>query len=526
MNYGKHLNPINTPQTEAIPGREAEMTKNDAGGYTFTVTPWQQLTRFLILGSEGPAYYVDEKKNVLRNAQNVIDCIKKDGTRVVNELVAISDSGRAVKNDPAIFTLGLVMKYGDVPSRQAAYSAIPKVCRIGTHLFTLAQALKDINKGWGRGLANGVANWYLNQKPDALAFQVAKYQSRDNWSNRDLLRLSHPKTTSPVYNSVFKWVTQGTVSEDMPKILHGVEKAKAANSSDEVVDLIRQYNLPRECIPTRFLDNNVWKELLVNMPLTAVVRNLGQLTAKGVLTVTSPETQTVIKKLTDGEYIKKSRLHPISVLLALKQYNSGQGFKGSSSWTPVQSISSALEKCFYLAFSAVEPTGKNYFLGIDVSASMSRKLGTTNLTHCEAISAIAMTIMRTEPKYWAYGFCDTFVDLKINDSMSLGSVMANAQKNNFGSTDCGVPIQYAIDNKLDVDVFVILTDCETYAGRTHPSVLLKQYRTLMNKPNAKMIVLATETSRSTIADPKDPNMIDMVGFDASIPTAIKAFVSI
>ena len=36
-------------------------------------------------------------------------CIKADGIRAVNRIVEINDSGRAPKNDPAIFALALVV---------------------------------------------------------------------------------------------------------------------------------------------------------------------------------------------------------------------------------------------------------------------------------------------------------------------------------------------------------------------------------------------------------------------------------
>ena len=46
----------------------------------------------------------------------------------------------------------------------------------------------------------------------------------------------------------------------------------------------------------------------------------------------------------------------------------------------------------------------------------------------------------------------------------------------MGGTDCAIPMQYAKDRKLDVDVFIVYTDSETWFGKVHPSVALKQYR--------------------------------------------------
>ena len=64
-------------------------------------------------------------------------------------------------------------------------------------------------RGWGRGLRKGVAAWYEGKAPEALAYQVAKYQRRDGWSHRDLLRLAHPATADPARQAVYRWVVGG-----------------------------------------------------------------------------------------------------------------------------------------------------------------------------------------------------------------------------------------------------------------------------------------------------------------------------
>lgn len=50
----------------------------------------------------------------------------------------------------------------------------------------------------------------------------------------------------------------------------------------------------------------------------------------------------------------------------------GKGDKGSLTWKPNPRILEALNQAFYQAFEAVEPTGKKYYLAVDVSGSMSQ----------------------------------------------------------------------------------------------------------------------------------------------------------
>ena len=80
-------------------------------------------------------------------------------------------------------------------------------------------------------------------------------------------------------------------------------------------------------------------------------------------------------------------------------------------------------------------------------------------------------------------------------------------------------------NKMEVDVFVVYTDSETYHGKIHPCEALRRYRKSMNIPDAKLIVVGMESTGFTIADPTDPGMLDVVGFDSSAPLAMSNFAA-
>jgi len=96
-----------TPQTEAIPGREREMTRNNASGVAFAADAWIRLERWLLLGSEGGSYYVSETDLTKQNVANVRAAIAEDGERAVKMIVDIAVAGRAPKNDPALYALAL-----------------------------------------------------------------------------------------------------------------------------------------------------------------------------------------------------------------------------------------------------------------------------------------------------------------------------------------------------------------------------------------------------------------------------------
>jgi 60 kDa SS-A/Ro ribonucleoprotein len=122
MKMTKYFNFKRTPQNASLQG--ATQVLNSAGGYVFPVDCWKRLDRFLILGSEGGSYYASERALSLDNAKAIVACVEKDGVRVVNRILEISEAGRAPKNDPAIFALAVCAKLGDEPTRKAAHAAL------------------------------------------------------------------------------------------------------------------------------------------------------------------------------------------------------------------------------------------------------------------------------------------------------------------------------------------------------------------------------------------------------------------
>src|SRR5215813_5702254 len=347
VNYSKLFSWRQTPQSEPIPGT----VPNSAGGHAFPVDDWVRLDRFLVLGSEGGSYYAGERALTRENTQAVMRCIQSDGPRAVARISAISTAGRAPKNDPAIFALTLAAGLGDPATRAAAFAALPEVCRTGTHLFQFAAAIEGV-RGWGRGLRRAVARWYLARPVDELAHQAVKYQQREGWSHRDLLRLAHPQTEERARKALFDWICRGTLDEAVPALVRSFASAAKAETAAALLPLIREGGLPREAVPTQWLrDAAVWQALLERMPMTALVRNLAKLTQVGVIKPFGDSLPLVLSKLCDAEAIRRARLHPMAILLALRTYAQGRGDKGALAWEPVQTVIDALNAAFYTAFA-------------------------------------------------------------------------------------------------------------------------------------------------------------------------------
>jgi 60 kDa SS-A/Ro ribonucleoprotein len=542
-----------TPQGLPIPGRD--MVGNNAGGFVFKLDEWKQLERFLILGSEGGTFYVSERKLTAENANHVLLLLKKDGLRVVSVTVEMLKSGRAPKPDTAIFVLALAASKGDDATRKAALAAVPTALKTGTHLLKFADTANGL-RGWGRGLRNAIQLWFKERGHETLALQLVKYRQREGWSMRDLLRLAKPVPADEVQGKLFGWTAKREKAEwAKAHVAPGVkaldfvwateqaaslklvaEKADndeakailaAANvaSTKKLVELIVTHRLPREALPTEALNKvEVWEALLQEMPMTAMIRNLGTMSKVGLLKPLSEAEKLVASRLTDAARLKGAKVHPIQVLSALRTYATGRGVRSSATWTVSQKVVASLDEAFELSFGVIEPAGTRHLLALDVSGSMSwgEIAGVPGLTPSAATAALAVVAARTEPWTATMGFADSFRDLGLTARDRIDEATRKVSGLTFGSTDASVPMTWALANKVKVDTFVVLTDNETYAGGSHPVQALEKYRQATGI-GAKLIVVGMTSTGFTIADPNDAGMLDVVGFDGATPALMAKF---
>jgi 60 kDa SS-A/Ro ribonucleoprotein len=504
----------------------SDMAANSAGGFVWTIDKWARLHRFLIIGSDAGTYYIGKQKLTRQSAECVLECAAEDGKRTVDLIVDISVSGRAPKNDPALFALALVMAYGDDKTRSFAFQALPKVARTGTHLFQIVDFINE--GGWSRGKRSAVASWYLDKETDKLAYQLVKYRNREGWTHRDVLRQVHPKTDDPVMQDVLAFAAgkMDPTADDLESIIKDYLQAQESTSPERTVTILqRNPNLPREALRTEHLVSpKVQMQMLENgMPMTALVRNLGNLSKSGVLTPMSDAEKIVCDQITNQEHITKSRIHPIQLLTALKTYGAGHGLMGKGTWNVNAKVVDALDAAIYLSFGNVEPANKKTLLALDVSSSMEwGSIKGLNMSAAEASAMMAMVTAATEMQHMIVAFTDGLTVLNFSPRQRLDDILATTRSMNFGSTDCAMPMIAAMQQDWKIETFIVYTDSETWAGMAHPAEALQQYRKHSGIP-AKLVVCGMVANNFSIADPNDAGMLDVVGFDTATPNVISDF---
>ena len=395
-----------------------------------------------------------------------------------------------------------------------------------------------------------------NETQNAMFSWVTK---RDNMNYEQAVNVLTEKT-----NSEFRDNNAGAALS----YLLAFEEAQHTDDVNQVISLIHNQGLTWEMIPNTWfsetrngVDNTknraeIWRALIglpagktspatypdgnvrYKMGLTALIRNLPRLSEYGVIKElgTTDVVDLVINSFSQENLIK-ARVHPVRLLSALRGYGKGFTQDGRGQvrfrFKPNNAIMDALEKAFYDSFGTVQGTGKSMGLFIDVSSSMmsGEIAGLPDVTPREAAAIMALATIHSEKHYTVKGFSANgsywsggtiLKDIPIRKSHSIKQVSDIMSAMGFGGTDCSLPFVWALEEKAMIDCFVIYTDNESWAGRSHPVEALAKYRKQVN-PDARVVFVSFTATDATLIDPKDNKALDIVGFGADGPQVISSF---
>lgn len=567
--------------------------------FVYPVTLKQLILRLLILGSRKNNYNTQLKNLTKEDCDYIKQEIQNGkGSEILDIVREVYTESRAPKQEVTMLMMALLCRAADVDLRLKSL-ALLKEFRTISHLYSWKNCHASIanpltgqpSKGFGRAVKRAINEWALayKDKPKELAYQITKYMTREGWSFKNILQCTHLRTKTgddrliapapapkaqkgqgkandvppAEIDLVLRYAVNGFAAmEELAKksgladiengvydYLKAVHDAKHFTETEEnkaqLIELIHKHRLAREQVPTWALaDTDALLALLVNkkktqvtMPLTALLRNLGSMTSHQVL-ADEEELQLVQAHLLNPITIEKSRVHPVTVLMAWFTYRNGSGLRGQTCWRPHPSLVKTLEEMFYLSFKNVEPTDTSICFLIDGSGSMTAPSLCEGISNAEAAALLAMIFARSEthiPNHAFYIFTAskivnhrtttglTDVSDAIHAESTLDQVLQAVQRSDWGTTDISSGILEALKYKRKYGAFVVITDNDVNSG-IKPSEAMKQYRAGMKLPNTKLAVIATQGTNLTIADPADPLMLDMVGFDSHGPKILQDFI--
>lgn len=516
---------------------------NNSGAFVFQISDLDRFKRFLIIGTDGGTYYESEKE-LTASAVNFVKGFVAEFPQDAADAIAWG-AKNAPKRTYSLYALAALASV-PVTGCAAASTVIQDVIGNGTDLLEFV-AYADQMRGWGRGLKNLVGNFLETVDGDRLGLWAIKYRNRHGWTWADVLRKTHP--VSAEKNDLFAFMA-GKDSFNLlnvPNSVIGFKLLQETTDESAVREIVGNLSLPWEALSDEQRTDALWTDLVVNGNLgnVAMLRNLANLTRKGVLAPFTPAANAATAQLRNAK-----NLHPLKVLEASRVYGGASPIRGYSGYgssarkpqapfKPVPAIQEALEAALVNAFTrGVPSTGKAIYYAVDVSGSMGAPYsGSDYVTCCEAAAALALGSAKNETNTIIKGFTrgsggysyssrssgTEMTDLGITASDTFASATQKARYSNFGGTDASLPIRDAIAHGYKVDAFVVITDNETNGGTAHPMQALRDYRSRFN-PKAKLIVIGMTATPFSIADPSDPACLNIAGFSADTPAVIASFM--
>lgn len=518
----------------------------------------QRLRRFLVLGNENGLYRVrcggdGGFQPVAETAPTVSELLAADkGEEVVDEIVKFLSNSQtsSTNHTPALFALAMCARHNDQSkkTKQAAMKALATVCNSTADLFqfvSYSQCLVETKKGWGRALKTGIQRWFDSRDSMTLAKIITKQKTANSWNFKDLLRVTHIMPETLGAKLIVKYLVKGLkaaqeefggekTGDEMQATLTylaALEQLKGVKDVTLAVSLIEQHSLiPQQVTAQIQLMPEAMVALVKQLSLREVLEMVGRLSAKLVLDPSNPAADDVVQRITDEQQVKEEKLSPLAVLVAMRVYEQGSA---SMKWTRNGAVVDALNTAFATALKHnVVSTKKRYLVAVNINNQFMRCWvhGAKVLSPVIAAAGVALVLAHTEQDPALVFFGKDVKPLPLTKTMQMPEICeeiaqrAAELEGTKAPCDVSAPLTWAEKAQKSFDVIIIMTDHRHPKASTDVPKALKQYRQNMKIPDTKLIVCGMTSTSVQFADRDDPGMLDIAGFDATVPNIIHNFV--
>lgn len=321
---------------------------------------------------------------------------------VAQMLVCILADAKAAKGTGLVRAAarGIIRRGDDAPSLIAAWRSYHK-----THAVP-------------NGIRRGIADALEQMTP----YDIAKYQLKGHdVTMRDCLRIARPEATDPELKRAF----EACVGHTLPV--------------PESFNNVRQTGGSRE----------EWERLIAEqkLPYMALLRNLRAMLEAGV------DEYLLVNRISDADAVRKSGVLPFRLYTAYRECKTQAS---SALWrTFNQALTGSIKNLPALS-------GRTAVL-IDTSSSMQQALSArSTVSVAEIASVLGATVCAMADAAYPYAFATTANPLSYLDS-PLAFIEGIEHAFNGWSTDIEGAVMRLVDDDIDVDRIIVLTDSQGHS---------------------------------------------------------------
>ena len=474
----------------------ASMTLNEAGGLAYKLSSKEALAQLAATGCLSQTFYateVDQLKTVLALASS-----SDVDDEFLAKLVLYSRVNGFMKDMPAVLCAVLASRKSPLLEK-----VFPVVIDNGKILRNFVMAVRSGvtgRKSFGSVVRRLIRNWFDARTEQ----QIFNSSIGNNPSMADVIKMVHPQPKTPQREALYGYLIGKPYDESklpltVVEYIHLLKKSVFINWNVPDVPFQFLTSLPLSTIQ--------WKIIAQNASWQTTRMNLNTFLRHDVF-----EDDKIVSKvaarLRNEEEIRRAKAFPYQLMTA---------FMNASEEVP-SDVRLALQDAMEIATDNVPVIDGLVALCVDISGSMSSSVtgyrygATSKVTCVDVAGLMASSILRQNPNSVVIPFDSDAHKCSLNPR---DSVITNARKLAAmcgGGTDCSSAMKYIVENNINPDVVIYLSDNESWID-TDPNRLWNDSTETVAywdelrkvKPNARLINIDIQPYRSS----QSPNRADI-----------------
>jgi len=432
---------------------------NKEGFPAYRGTPEMNLLSYLMTGSPTGYFYLNRDANLVEFADFLNNYA--DSEFLAKATIYARNNGY-MREFPiaALVRLSVV----DKPLFWKAYPRVLHNPHDWQKLIDIARS-GAFRKGLGRMLKRAIISAIAEMKP----YHAVKYPQ----AVRDMVRIARPN--EKINPAVINYIMKGDHSGD--ELFEALAKLKAEEDPKKAAEIIRTSGLPYEVVTgsVKRVTPSIWSALFDIAPYFNFVRNLRNFLVNSVFD-DEEKLERAVKRLTDKEAIRKSKLFPFrfyEAYIVLRNYADVEA---------ANVLREALAKAVELSVENVPTIEGKTAIAPDVSGSMSSLVLRKSAMRCYDIVRVMTGILYRKSKdVMLLPFNSELrldiareVQQRFEDGENL--IEATMPLSAGGGTSLSAPVEYLIQNKIEVDNIIAITDNEEWVGRGFVEALNEYFK--------------------------------------------------
>lgn len=490
-------------------------TVNHEGEKAWKMSDSERLMQYAMTGVLGNTFYVSQKDLI----DDAVDLIKRATPEELSKAIVI---GRNIGYIRAFPILGLV--YLSMKSPELFKKSFNCVIYTGDDLENFIDLTRGI-RGFGRSIKNSINKWLKEKTTPYYALKYRKALS-------DAIRLARPQDNNPIYAYILRGKTD--VSKENLKValekhpefvaFESIPELLKEGKLDKVRDNIVGYRLDVDSLTAYYdrFDKNIWDAIAKNSPVMRFLKYLNKFERSGV------DVCEYAKQKITVDNLRSARVFPFRLFTTWKNL--------SASNQKVADVLSNVLDDYIQKYDWGKFNQKTWAICPDVSGSMRNSISARGNAR---ISVIPLDICSMFTGFLAKGVSDAIIlpwasSLREYLPKKEDSVLKHMdfiKRLGGGGTNMNCALDYLMENKINRDYCVFITDTESYqttsTNGSRESWIKTWIKYKEQNPNAiAFIIRCDEYEQNPMSDEhcKKYGIYQIFGWNDSVITFIQNIV--